>query len=127
MLGYEDAVFQSTIAPKVAEAVPDAWVVVNADGEIRAVNAAATRLTGWPRVDLLHRQVEELLPEDVRERHVQLRTAYMRQPVDRPMGQGLELELLHRDGTLVPVEVLLGVLEADGLYIVASIRRRGSP
>ena len=127
MVALEDDMFAVRIAPRVVAAAPDAWVVVDRTGQIRAVNTAAVRRTGWPRAELRHRQVDELLPEDQRERHAELRTAYMVAPVDRPMGQGLSIELLHRDGALVPVEILLGVLEADDLYVVATIRRRGSP
>lgn len=126
-VSYEDDLLAVRMAPLIVEAAPDAIVVVDRVGAIRIANHAAARLTGWPRVELLHRQVEDLLPEVLRGRHEQLRTAYMVTPVDRPMGQGLSIELLHRDGSLVPVEILLGVLEADDLYVVATIRRRGSP
>ena len=120
---YEDDLFVIRMAPRALEAAPDALLIVNKYGEIRAVNAAAVRLTGWPRVDLLHQQIEVLVPEGVRDHHRQARETYMRQPVDRPMGQGLKIDMQHRDGTLTPVEVLLGVLEADDIYIVATVRR----
>lgn len=120
---YEDDLFVIRMAPRALEAAPDALLIVNKSGEIRAVNTAAVRLTGWPRVDLLHQQIEILVPEELRDQHREARETYMRQPVDRPMGQGLKINMQHRDGSLVPVEVLLGVLEADDLYIVATVRK----
>jgi len=120
---YEDDLFVIRNAPRALEAAPDALLIVGKNGEIRAVNAAAVRLTGWPRVDLLHQPIEVLVPEDLRDSHREAREAYMRQPTDRPMGQGLKIDMLHRDGSLTPVEVLLGVLEADDIYIVATVRR----
>lgn len=120
---YEDDLFVIRMAPRALEASPDGILIVNKLGEIRAVNAAAVRLTGWPRVDLLHQQIEVLTPKAVREHHREMREQYMQQPVDRPMGQGLRIELLHRTGALIPVEILLGVLEADDIYVVATVRR----
>jgi len=120
---YEDDLFVIRMAPRALEAAPDALLIVNKTGEIRAVNAAAVRMTGWPRVDLLHQQVEILIPQELHDRHREARENYMRQPVERPMGQGLRINMQHRDGSQIPVEVLLGVLEADDLYVVASIRK----
>lgn len=125
-VSYEDDLFAARVAPRAMEVAPDAFLIVNKFGEIRAVNAAAVRLTGWPRIELLHQSIDILVPKHLRDKHRQAREQYMLQPVDRPMGQGLKVELLHRDGVLVPVEVLLGVLEADDLYIIATIRRVGA-
>lgn len=120
---YDDDLFVIRMAPRALEASPDAMLIVNRTGEIRAVNTAAVRLTGWPRVELLHQQIDVLVPEMLRSRHRESREQYMRQPVERPMGQGLRSDMLHRDGTLIPVEVLLGVMESDDIYIVATVRR----
>lgn len=125
-VSLEDDLFAMRMAPRAMEAAPDALLIVNRAGEICAVNAAAVRLTGWPRVELLHQPVEVLIPQELRDSHRRAREQYMVQPVDRPMGQGLCIELQHREGSLVPVEVLLGVLEAEDLYVIATIRRSGS-
>lgn len=122
-----DDLFRYKIAPMVLERLPDAVFVVSATGEIVAVNEAAAVLTGWPEPELLHGQLEMLLPEHLREQHVRLRDGYMRDPRTRAMGAGLELELLRRDGELVPVEINLAVIAAEELYTVATVRRRGSP
>ncbi|HEY8458257.1 MAG TPA: PAS domain S-box protein [Actinopolymorphaceae bacterium] len=45
------------------EALPDALVVVDGNGRITLVNAAAERLFGYPREELLERTVDTLLPE----------------------------------------------------------------
>jgi PAS domain S-box-containing protein len=125
-VSYEDDLFAARVAPRAMEVSPDALLIVSKFGEIRMVNTAAVRLTGWPRIELLHQSIEVLVPEHLRDRHRTAREQYMIQPVDRPMGRGLRVEMLHRDGALIPVEVLLGVLEADDLYIIATIRRVGT-
>ena len=120
---YEDDLFVLRVAPRALEAAPDAILIVNKTGEIRAVNAAVVRLTGWPRIDLLHQPIEVLAPPELRDRYREIREQYMIRPVDRPMGHGIRIDMQHREGSLVPVEILLGVLEADDLYIVAAVRR----
>lgn len=124
-MSYEDDLFAMRVAPRAMEAAPDAFVIIDRAGEIRAVNAATVRLTGWPRKELVHQKIEMLVPLELRQHHQASREQYMMQPMDRPMGQGLRLELLHRNGTRVPVEILLGVLESDDLYVIATIRRTG--
>jgi CheY-like chemotaxis protein len=59
------------------EAAPDAVVIADRDGRIIRVNAQAERLFGYSRGELLGREVEMLIPERFRGRHVGQRTAYV--------------------------------------------------
>ncbi|HVS38491.1 MAG TPA: PAS domain S-box protein [Gemmataceae bacterium] len=105
------------------EAMPDALVVVDAHGCILRVNAQTERMFGYDRSELLGRQVETLVPEPLRDRHVGQRNGYIAAPHVRPMGQGLLLHGLRKDGQEVPVEISLSPLQTDGgLLVVACIR-----
>src|SRR5262245_61798186 len=59
----------------LVESVPDALVVADADGRIVLVNGQTERLFGYARDELLGRAVELLVPERLRARHVEQRTA----------------------------------------------------
>lgn len=106
------------------EAVPDAIVIVDGgEGTIAYVNRLAEDLFGWPRQELLGRPVEVLVPARFHEVHARHRGAYDRSPLTRPMGLGLDLAGLRRDGREFAAEISLAPLEQEGRrYTVAAIR-----
>ena len=105
------------------EAMPDALVVIDERGRILSVNAQAERLFGYERREILGLEIETLVPERFRARHVVQRDGYFAAPHVRPMGKGLELYGRCKDGRDVPVEISLSPLRTDAeLLIVASIR-----
>ncbi|MCX4903781.1 PAS domain S-box protein [Streptomyces sp. NBC_00878] len=105
------------------EAAPDAMVIVDDMGTIRLVNAQTEALFGYRREELLGQPVELLIPGRFRAHHIQHRDGYAANRQVRPMGAGLELHGLRRDGTEFPVEISLSPLEtADGLLVSAAVR-----
>jgi PAS domain S-box-containing protein len=122
---YEDMRLKLLLAPDVFQRAPDAMFVIDMAGVIRAVNEQACVLTGYPETDLLHRLVETLVPEGLRERHEELRAGYVQAPHTRAMGAGLDLELLRIDAQPIPVEINLSyITTSEGNFVCAVARRR---
>jgi two-component system, sensor histidine kinase and response regulator len=109
----------------VLESAPDGMMVVDAGGVIRIANAQIESLFGYPREEMLGKAVEMLLAEEIRDRHVELREAYAREPSTRSMGTGRELLGRRRDGSMFPVEIGLSplpALQGTGFQVAVSIR-----
>ncbi|NIV18063.1 MAG: PAS domain S-box protein, partial [Woeseiaceae bacterium] len=107
----------------ILESAPDAMVIIDHYGKISVVNAQAEQMFGYARNELLGMEVELLLPDDVRNKHISHRAAYAREPHLRPMGIGMDLSAKRKDGTTFPVEISLSpVTSATGSFVSSVIR-----
>jgi len=105
------------------EALQDAVALTDGDGTIAAASVQLEDMFGYGPGEISGLPVESLVPEGLQEAHRGHRSAWARSPSARPMGAGMQLAGLHKDGTTFPVRVsLTPVTTASGKLTLAVIR-----
>jgi PAS domain S-box-containing protein len=92
------------------EAAPDAILEVDPGGLIVLANPEAERLFQRSSDELVGLPVDTLLPERFRGGHMAHRDHYATHPVRRPMGAGLDLYAVRKDGVEFAVDINLSPL-----------------
>ena len=111
------------VAWAVLESSPDGIAICDGAGRLVIVNRQLEVLFGYERSELIGQPVEILVPAEVRGGHVRHRQSYIAAPNTRPMGSGLRLQGVRRDGSRFPVEVALSpVRTAAGELVITAVR-----
>ncbi len=103
---------------RLVEQAPVAIVTVDRRGRIALVNAEAERLLRHPPGALIGREVEDLLPAELRAAHRRHREAYAAAPQVRRIGAGRDLRALRGDGTEIMVEASLNPMSDGATQVV---------
>ncbi len=107
----------------VVESAPDGVLMVDERGTIVFVNGRTESMFGYRREELLGKKVEVLVPAKNRGAHIGRRVGYQQEPHTRPMGMGLDLNGLKKDGTEFPLEISLSPVESGKeRRFIASVR-----
>jgi len=102
---------------------PDGVVITDGTGVIVHVNAQIASLFGYEPHEVLGKQIEVLIPERFRDRHIQHRRTYHDQRRKRVMGLGMDLFGRHKNGYEFPVDVMLTpILNITGWDMMVTIR-----
>jgi len=105
------------------ESAPDGMTIIDGEGRILLVNKESERLFGYERTELIGQKIETLVPDRYRKFHAGHRRDFFSDPRVRPMGVGLELFGLRKDGSEFPVEISLSPMKTpDGTVVTAAIR-----
>ena len=105
------------------EEAPDAMIVVGPDGCIIAINRSTEELFGYERGELIGQAIEILLPARYGATHVVQRDGFLASPHKRPMGVGRDLAGRRKDGTEVPVDIMLSpVAVMDTRFVTCVVR-----
>jgi PAS domain S-box-containing protein len=105
------------------EAAPDAMLLVNRKGQIVLANHQTEKLFGYTREELAGSSIDRLVPERFRAAHPGHRGGYFAESRTRPMGAGIDLFALRKDGSEFPAEISLAPVQArDGMFVTAAVR-----
>jgi PAS domain S-box-containing protein len=114
------------LAGRVLDGSPDAILICDPVGTVRHWNAAAERVFGFPRTDVIGVSMNLIIPERLRARHWAGWEATMRTGFSRyGDGQLLAVPALHKDGRQISIEFSIQLVkDAGGVieWVVAVIR-----
>lgn len=116
------AIDDNEMLAAILESASQAILVVNRQGQIVRVNAKSAEMFGYTREELADCTVERLLPDALRDKHVNHRLGYFASPRVRPMGAGYDLSAKRKDGSVFPVEISLSHIGSGGdVYAIAFV------
>ena len=99
---------RDALLTSILETVPDAMIVIDAQGIIQTLSATAERLFGYRAADLIGRNVSILMPDADRRRHDQYIDRYLRTAEPRIIGIGRVVVGLRKSGDTFPMHLSVG-------------------
>lgn len=100
------------------EIIPYAALVMNGSGTIIGVNHVANKLFGYDKSELEGKEIEVLVPERHRGKHVHHRNDFFKSPSPRQMGSGRDLTGLRKDGSEFAIEIGLKPFDTETETVV---------
>lgn len=110
------------------QATPNTIIVINNKGIINSINQMTTDLTGYAASELIGNNISMLMPEPHQANHDTYLKQYAVTGHASLIGRTREFQVIHKDGTPIPVEVRVGEMMINGekqfVGMLADIRIR---
>lgn len=118
----DNSVSEARLASMLDTAV-DGIVVIDERGTILSFNKASEKLFGYPPEQVIGRNVKCIMPSRYAKEHDDYLSHYRDTGERRIIGIGREVEGMHRDGAIIPVELSVGEAQTpDGRQFIGIIR-----
>jgi PAS domain S-box-containing protein len=114
---FELSVVSNDAFREIFQSMTEGIIVVDRAGTILVANPIAEQMFGYDNNELTGLQLEVLLPDRYRGKHLSFRDNFNNRPIPRRMGMGRDLAALKKDGTEFPVEISLSYSQAKGNFI----------
>ncbi len=108
----------------VVDAAYDAIITIDQQHNITLFNRAAEYLFGYSQAEVLGHSLERLIPDQFRPKHSENVHRFARSPVNsRQMDERGRIYGLHRNGSLLPVEIAISKINVNGVIEFTAIIR----
>jgi PAS domain S-box-containing protein len=96
------------------DSIPDSMLGMDSNGMITDWNPGAERTLGWRRAEAMGRRLSELIiPPRYREAHEKGMRRFVEAGHTRVLNRILDVEALHRDGHVFPIELSIWTISGD--------------
>jgi PAS domain S-box-containing protein len=110
--------FDSDAFREIFQSMSEGIIIVDDSGKIVVANPVSEQIFGYEKDGLDGLELENLLPQRYRGRHITFREGFNHHPEPRRMGFGRDLKALRKDGTEFPVEISLSFTKVKGQLLV---------
>ena len=107
----------------LAESAPDPILTIDEDSVILYANEAAERVFGYTRLELIGQRLPMLMPEPLRQYHLDGIARYIATGERRIQWQGVRVPIVTKSGEEIPVEVSFGEFESEGRRLFSGFLR----
>jgi PAS domain S-box-containing protein len=107
----------------ILDTVPEAMIVIDANGSVTSFSAAAAQLFGYRPEEVIGQNVKMLMPEPYRAEHDGYIGRYLSTGEARIIGYGRVVKGLTKDGAIFPMELAVGEARSDGQGIFTGFIR----
>jgi two-component system CheB/CheR fusion protein len=126
LLALDDVTDEQLIArgqlQLMIDALPGAFLAVDNQRCIRSVSGQVGPLFGYRPEELIGRSIDILVPPELRDRHSEMHATFVAKPDRRPMGSGLDICGITKEGERIPLDIGLSpVPTASGPLIVTAV------
>jgi two-component system sensor kinase FixL len=97
----------------ILDTIPDAMIVIDADGRIQSFSAAAERLFNYPAAEVIGRNINMMMPSPYRDAHDGYLERYLRTGEARIIGIGRVVVGQRKDGSTFPMELAVGEMRSN--------------
>ncbi|HEX3654586.1 MAG TPA: response regulator [Pirellulales bacterium] len=105
-------------ARNIINSAYDAFVAMNADGQIVDWNPQAEVAFGWSRAEVIGRQLSDtIVPPQYREAHNHGLAHFLATGEAPLLNQRVEITALHRDGHELPIELTISALRVQSAWL----------
>lgn len=97
-------------------------VLIDRSGRMMHVNSSLQAMFGYSENELLQQSIDMLVPDQLRDKHVQLRKGYLNDIKTRKMGELRNIHGRKKSGELFPLEVGLSRIQTSSeIMVLASV------
>lgn len=109
-----ELIYGDTTTHRLFESLVEGVLIVAAEGTIVLTNSRVEEMFGYEARELQGQHIDLLVEKNVRSKHTEHMAGFFAEPRIRPMGVGVDINGVHKDGSLIPLEIGLSFLELQG-------------